>query len=201
MTNQEKLKQIREEIKNDPQNAQYTAKGYEPVYTADSSAKIAIVGQAPGIKAQESQTCFNDRSGDRLRDWLGVDRNTFYDATKFAILPMDFYYPGKAKTGDLPPRKGFAEQWHPLLFEQMPEISLILLVGLYSQKFYLKESKQKNLTETVKHYQDYLPKYWPLVHPSPLNGRWLKKNPWFEREVIPQLQKRVRKIIHQKASE
>lgn len=185
--------EIREEIANDPFNAEYKERGIGPVYAANENAKIAIIGQAPGRKVEETGIFWNDKSGDRLRDWMDIDRDTFYSTDLIAQLPMDFYYPGKAKSGDKPPRKGFAEKFHPQLLEAMPNLELIILIGNYSQKHYLGKDRQKNLTETVKHYQDYLPDYFPLVHPSPLNQRWMKKNPWFEEDVIPEF----RKIIHE----
>lgn len=185
--------EIREEIANDPFNAEYKERGIGPVYAANENAKIAIIGQAPGRKVEETGIFWNDKSGDRLRDWMDIDRDTFYSTDLIAQLPMDFYYPGKAKSGDKPPRKGFAEKFHPQLLEAMPNLELIILIGNYSQKHYLGKDRQKNLTETVKHYQDYLPDYFPLVHPSPLNQRWMKKNPWFEEEVIPEF----RKVIHE----
>lgn len=185
--------EIREEIANDPFNAEYKERGIGPVYAANENAKIAIIGQAPGRKVEETGIFWNDKSGDRLRDWMDIDRDTFYSTDLIAQLPMDFYYPGKAKSGDKPPRKGFAEKFHPQLLEAMPNLELIILIGNYSQKHYLGKDRQKNLTETVMHYQDYLPDYFPLVHPSPLNQRWMKKNPWFEEDVIPEF----RKIIHE----
>ena len=138
---------------------------------------------------------WKDPSGERLRDWLRITDEQFYNSKYIAHLPMDFYYPGKAKTGDKPPRKGFADKWHPPLLEEMPEIETIVLVGNYAQKYYLADGCKKNLTETVKNFQDYLPQYLPLVHPSPLNLGWLKRNPWFESEVIPVLRKIVAKTI------
>ncbi|EHJ57170.1 hypothetical protein HMPREF9318_02100 [Streptococcus urinalis FB127-CNA-2] len=186
------------EIMNDEQNKEYTKKGIEPLYYTPKSAKIIIVGQAPGIKAQESRLFWNDKSGERLRDWLGVDEETFYHSDMFGIIPMDFYYPGKGKSGDLPPRKGFAEKWHPKLKEEMPEVELTILVGQYAQKHYLGKNAKKNLTETVKHYEDYLPEYLPLVHPSPRNQIWLKKNTWFEKDLVPELQKKVSQLIGKK---
>lgn len=181
------FEKIRAAIMADPMNQAYTEKGIAPLFKATKEARIVIVGQAPGRKAEETRLFWNDPSGDRLRDWMGITREQFYGTQYLAQLPMDFYYPGKAKTGDVPPRKGFAEKWHPRLLEEMPNIETILLVGNYAQKYYLGESCKKNLTETVKNYQQYLPKYLPLVHPSPLNHGWLKRNPWFESDVIPVL--------------
>lgn len=186
---------IRDAIMQAPENQAYSKAGIEPLFTAPKAARLVIVGQAPGLATQEAGRAWDDRSGDRLREWLGMDRSTFYDLDLLAILPMDFYYPGKGKSGDLPPRKGFAAKWHPQILAQLPEVRLTLLVGRYAQDYYLAKSKRSNLTETVAHYQDYLPDYFPLVHPSPLNQRWLKQHPWFEQEVVPDLQKLVRSIL------
>ncbi|WP_368645267.1 uracil-DNA glycosylase family protein [Alkalibacterium putridalgicola] len=184
---------IKEEIMADPMNTGYTERGVEPLFKASRDAKIAIVGQAPGRKAEETQMFWNDPSGDRLREWMGISREVFYDTHIVAHLPMDFYYPGKAKSGDVPPRKGFAEKWHPMILEKMPHIETIILVGSYAQKHYLGKLRERNLTETVKNYKQYLPSYLPLVHPSPLNHGWLKRHPWFEEEVVPVLQR----IVHE----
>lgn len=127
------LTQITQSIMQDPDNQSFTAKGIEPLFAAPTTARINIVGQAPGIKAQESRLYWNDKSGDRLREWLGVDRDTFYHSGLFAVIPMDFYYPGKGKSGDLPPRKGFAEKWHPLILANLPNIELTILIGQYAQ--------------------------------------------------------------------
>ncbi len=178
---------IREDIMADTMNANYTSKGIAPIFKASYEARIVIIGQAPGRKAEETQLFWNDLSGDRLRDWMGISREEFYSTDRIAQLPMDFYYPGKAKTGDMPPRKGFAEKWHPRLLHEMPNIKTILLIGNYAQKYYLNEQCKRNLTETVKSYREYLPAYFPLVHPSPLNQGWFKKNLWFDRDVLPEL--------------
>lgn len=171
------------------------AKGFGPVFTAHPNAKIVIIGQAPGIRAQESKKPWNDKSGEQLRRWLAVDDEIFYDPEKIALMPMDFYFPGKGKTGDLPPRKGFAELWHPPLLELMSNIEFIILIGQYAQRYYLKE-QSKNLTETVRSYKNYLPDYFPLPHPSPRNNIWKKKNPWFEEEIVPVLRTCVSKILN-----
>jgi len=182
-------------IIDDPMNADMKAKGYLPVYTAGSNAKIAIVGQAPGSKAQATMKPWNDASGILLRKWLGVTDEQFYNPDLIALIPMDFYYPGKGAQGDLPPRKGFAEKWHRLLLPLMPNIELILLVGAYSQKYYLAKDVKKNLTETILGRGELPPIYFPLVHPSPLNFRWRAINPWFEQDVIPELAILVHKIL------
>ena len=171
----------------DPMNEDYTKRGIPPLFKASEEARLVIVGQAPGRKAEETRLFWNDPSGDRLREWLDVTREEFYGSEKIAQLPMDFYFPGKAKSGDKPPRKGFAEKWHPPLLEAMPDVKTILLVGSYAQKYYLGERRKANLTETVKNFREYLPRFLPLVHPSPLNIGWLRRNPWFESEVIPVL--------------
>ena len=186
---------IYRQIVDDPMNADMRKKGYLPVYTAGPNATIVIVGQAPGRKAQESMKPWNDVSGQLLRQWLGITDEQFYDPDVVALIPMDFYYPGKGAHGDLPPRKGFAEAWHPLLLEHMPNVALIIVVGAYSQKYYLGKNAKRNLTETVHAYEEYLPNYFPLVHPSPLNFRWRAKNPWFEADVVPVLRQVITTLI------
>ena len=180
----------------DPQNKIFTERGIFPLFSAPKTARINIVGQAPGLKAEQTRLYWNDKSGDRLRDWLGVDYDYFYNSGMFAVLPMDFYYPGKGKSGDLPPRSGFAEKWHPQILENLPNIQLTLLIGQYAQKFYLSDNKN-NVTETVKNYQKFLPHFIPLVHPSPRNQFWIERNPWFGEKVIPDLQKLVKRIINE----
>ena len=191
----DKFKEIFEAIKADPQNKKYTKDGIEPLYSVHKEAKICIIGQAPGIRAQESRLFWNDPSGDRLRDWLGIDRTTFYESNKISILPLDFYFPGKGKSGDLPPRAGFAQKWHKALLEEMPEIELFILVGSYAIKYYLNLKSSAKTTEVIRYFEAYLPKYFPLVHPSPRNNIWLAKNPWFEPELLPELKKRVAQLM------
>ena len=188
------LIQIKNDIMRDAQNQSFTERGIEPLFAAPTGARINIVGQAPGVKAEQTRLYWNDQSGDRLREWLGVDRETFYHSGLFAVIPMDFYYPGKGKSGDLPPRKGFAEKWHPQILADLPNIELTILIGQYAQKYYLPQNK-RNVTETVKNYREFLPHFLPLVHPSPRNQLWLAKNPWFAQEVIPELQQRVKRIL------
>lgn len=189
-----KLQEMEEQIKSDPRNAEYTARGIPPIFQINPEAEILIVGQAPGKKVEESGILFHDKSGEKLRDWMGIDGKLFY-SKRIAIMPMDFYYPGKGKTGDLPPRRFIAEEYHPVILEMMPEIRLTILIGKYSMDYYLKKRAKRNLTETVRCYQEYLPEYFPIVHPSPLNFRWQAKNPWFESEVVPELRKRVADIL------
>lgn len=169
--------------------------GPRPVVTASAESKIVIIGQAPGTKVHESGIPWDDQSGKRLRQWLNVTDEQFYNTDNFAIVPMGFCYPGKGKTGDLPPRPECAPQWHQQLLDNMPKVELILLVGAYAQKYYLKDEAKKTLTETVGAYESYLPKYFPMPHPSPTNRFWRSKNPWFEALVVPELQAKVRNVL------
>ena len=169
--------------------------GPRPIVAAHTDAKIIIIGQAPGTKVHETGVPWDDPSGRQLRKWLGVSDEVFYDETKIALVPMGFCYPGKGKGGDLPPRPECAPLWHQQLWDAMPNLKLIILIGAYAQNYYLKKEMEKNLTETVKAYQKYLPKYFPLPHPSPRNRFWLTKNPWFDDEVVEELQKLVKKEI------
>jgi uracil-DNA glycosylase len=189
------FEKIKQDIMADPMNESFTKMGIPPLFKASIDARIVIIGQAPGRKAEATQLFWNDLSGDRLREWMGVSREEFYKTNRIAHLPMDFYYQGKAKTGDVPPRKGFAEKWHPCLLKGMPNIETIILVGSYAQKYYLNKRCDKSLTETVRNFQNYLPEYFPLVHPSPLNLGWLKQNPWFENDVLPALKEIVGKNL------
>lgn len=186
---------IFEEIMADPQNAAYTQAGWEPVYAAPATAKILIIGQAPSKKVQDSGIMWHDASGDRLREWLGVDDATFYKSGKIGVIPMDFYFPGKAKSGDKPPRVGVADKWHAKLLAEMPDVQLIILIGAYAQRYYLSLAPSDTITATIKAYEQFLPRYFPIVHPSPRNNIWLKKNPWFEQEVVPALQATVHHIL------
>jgi uracil-DNA glycosylase len=189
------FKRIAKSIVNDPSNAWAKKLGYEPIFTASEQSKIVIIGQAPGRITQESGIPWDDPSGITLREWLAVTDEEFYDDTKIALMPMDFYFPGKGKTGDLPPRKEFADTWHPQLLAAMPNIELTILIGQYAQKYYLGKQAKRNLTENVRAYKEYLPTYLPLVHSSPLTFRWRKQNPWFVSDVIPDVQKIVRGIL------
>lgn len=189
------FEQLKQEVMADSDNKKYTDEGIEPLFSTPNTAKILIVGQAPGIKAQESKIFFNDKSGVKLREWMGIDDEIFYKSGLIGVVPMDFYYPGKGKSGDLPPRKNFAKKWHSKVLELMPNLELIVLVGKYAQDYYLGNDKKQNLTETVYNYKQYLPRYFPIVHPSPLNFRWHNKNSWFIEEVVPELQKRVKEIL------
>ena len=166
-----------------------------PIVQFSSKSKLLIIAQAPGQKTHDKGIPFDDLSGENLRTWLGVSREQFYNPELFAIMPMGFCFPGKGKSGDLPPRKECAPQWHNKIMEQMKNLELIILVGKYAQEYYLKDNPYKNLTETVISYQEFLPKYFPLVHPSPLNFRWHGKNKWFLESITPELKKMVATIL------
>jgi len=171
------IEKITEEIRKDPENKEFEEAGQRPLFSAPAESRILIVGQAPGAKAMEKGIYWDDRSGDRLREFMGVDRDFFYNSGKLAIVPMDFYFPGTGKSGDLPPRKGFAEKWHERILSLCPDIRLAILIGNYAQKYYLGDRVKQNLTETVKSYEEYLPEYFPLVHPSPRNQIWVNYPP------------------------
>ena len=188
------IQDIINKIKQDERNIEYTKRNIPPILQVSKSAKILIIGQAPGKKVEETLIPFNDKSGETLISWMGIDKDIFY-SNKIAILPMDFYYPGKGKTGDLPPRKFIAEEYHKPILDELGNIELTILVGKYSMDYYLKGRKKKNLTETVRCFDEYLPKYFPIVHPSPLNFRWQAKNPWFLKDVVPVLKKNVCEIL------
>ena len=188
------IKDIVKQIERDKRNAEYTNRGIPPIIQADKAAKILIIGQAPGKKVEESLIPFNDKSGETLISWMGIDKDTFY-SKEIAIVPMDFYYPGKAKTGDLPPRKFIAQEYHGPILKELNNIELTILIGKYSMDYYLKGRTKKNLTETVRCFDEYLPEYFPIVHPSPLNFRWQAKNPWYIEDVVPVLKKTIRKIL------
>ena len=164
--------------------------GANPVLRAKRSARILIIGQAPGTKVHHSGIPWNDPSGKRLREWLQLTDKDFYDESKIAIIPMGFCYPGKGRAGDLPPRKECATLWHQKLMHLLPNIKLTLLIGQYAQKHYL-SATEPTLAQTVMAWQKYAPKYFPLPHPSPRNIAWLKKNSWFEDKTIPQLREKV----------
>ncbi len=170
--------------------AEHLPLGPRPVLRASASARLLIIGQAPGTRVHETGIPWNDPSGDRLRDWLGLDRDAFYDASRIAIMPMGFCYPGVDRNGgDKPPRTECAPLWHDRLLALMPAVEVTLLVGMYAQKHYLGRLRKRTLTETVRAWREYLPDYLPLPHPSWRNTAWLKKNPWFEAEIVPFLRR------------
>ena len=171
--------------------------GPRPVLQVHPQAKILIAGQAPGRRVHESGIPFNDPSGDRLREWLGVTKEVFYDETKIAILPMGFCYPGTGKSGDLPPRPECAETWRHRLLESLLQIKLTLVIGQYAQSWHLTH-KHGNLTDTVRAWQEYGPNIIPLPHPSPRNNIWLKKNPWFAESLLPSLKDLTQEALNAK---
>lgn len=166
-----------------------------PVLAAHEKSKIIIIGQAPGAVVHRTGVPWNDKSGENLRSWLGVDTDLFYDPKIFALIPMGFCYPGTGKSGDLPPRKECAPLWHQSLLNKIEHAELVILIGAYAQKYYLKKGNKKTLTETVKGFHQYLPNYFVLPHPSPRNNIWQAKNPWFKEEVLPTLNKKIQEIL------
>lgn len=162
------------------------------------TARLLIIGQAPGTRVHTSGIPWNDPSGDRLRDWLQLERDQFYDVSRIAIIPMGLCYPGKGKSGDLPPRPECAPQWHGQLLGQLPELQLKLLIGKYAQDYYL-GSRRRSLADTVQSCRDYLPEFFPLPHPSPRNLRWFRNHPWFDTEVLPLLRERIATILQQRS--
>lgn len=189
------MKQLLTNIRQCEICSEHLPLGPRPVVNGHPESKIVIIGQAPGTKVHASGVPWDDASGKELRRWLDISSEVFYDEKKIAIVPMGFCYPGKGKSGDLPPRPECAPQWHEALLLKMPKLELVLLVGMYAQRYYLKHRAKKTLTETVANYQEYMPQYLPLPHPSPRNRFWLTKNPWFAEKVIPELQKTVRKLV------
>jgi len=167
-----------------------------PVLSAHPKSKIVIIGQAPGSVVHKTGIPWGDKSGDNLRSWLHVDKETFYDAKNLALIPMGFCYPGKGKSGDLPPRPECAPHWHQPLLNQMTQVQLTILIGQYAQRYYLANSDKNSLTENVRQFRSYLPEYFVLPHPSPRNNIWRAKNPWFDQEVIPALREKVSQILH-----
>ena len=185
---------IIKKLREDPRNKTYTDRGIDPIFQLNPRSKILIIGQAPGKKVEETGILFNDKSGENLVDWLGITDENLH-GEDFSIIPMDFYFPGKEKSGDKAPRSFIAKEYHPLLLEELKNIKLTILIGAYAQKFYLGDRFKKNLTETVKNYQEFLPEYFPLVHPSPLNNRWQAKNQFFKEEVLPELKEIIGEIL------
>ncbi len=183
------------EIRNCSVCKAHLALGPRPIVTASIKSKIVIIGQAPGSIVHKTGIPWDDKSGDNLRKWMNIEKEEFYDTQKIAIIPMGFCYPGKGKSGDLPPRKECAPLWHDRLFNHLNQVELVLLIGKYAQDYYLKTNAKKTLTETVKNYTAYLPKYFVLPHPSPRNNIWQAKNEWFGRLIIPELQKEIKTLL------
>lgn len=173
-----------------------TAHQPRPVVYPSTTARVMIAGQAPGARVHASGIPFDDPSGDRLRDWLGVDRDMFYNREKLAIVPMAFCFPGyDAKGADLPPPRLCAESWRADVLETMPQVELTLVIGQYAQAWHMGRARKRSLTETVKAWRDYGPDLLPLPHPSWRNTGWLRKNPWFETDVLPWLRERVSTLV------
>ncbi|RIV69564.1 uracil-DNA glycosylase family protein [Flagellimonas aequoris] len=181
------MEALLEKIRDCKACSEHLPLGPRPIVAANPKARILIIGHAPGTKVHQTGIPWDDQSGKQLRKWMDVTDEEFYDETQIAQMPMGFCYPGKGKSGDLPPRPECAPLWHQSLLEKMPNLKLTLLIGQHSQRYYLGNERQKNLTETVKNYKAYLPQYFVLPHPSPRNRFWLGKNPWFGEEVLPEL--------------
>ncbi|HEV7229821.1 MAG TPA: uracil-DNA glycosylase family protein [Bacteroidia bacterium] len=189
------MKKLLEQIRACEVCTTYLPNKPKPVIQASRLSKIVIIGQAPGQKVQDSGIPWDDLSGNELRRWLGVTKEQFYNDKLFALMPMGFCYPGKSKTGDLPPRAECAPLWHQQILSKLKGVELTLLIGQYAQKHYLGVDFKPSLTENVQNYKAFLPRYLPLVHPSPRNRIWQRKNPWFESAVVPALQKIVKDLI------
>jgi uracil-DNA glycosylase len=168
-----------------------------PILRVSKTARLLIVGQAPGLRVHNTSIPWNDPSGDRLRLWLQLAREEFYDESKIAIVPAGLCYPGTGEGGDLPPRPECAPLWHPRLRAAMPQIRLTLLVGSYAQEYYLGSNRKNSIKDTVSVWNDYLPEFIPLPHPSPRNIRWFKVNSWFDAEVVPAMRKRVKAVLNE----
>lgn len=176
--------------------ADFLPLGPRPVFQLGTSARILIAGQAPGRKVHETGIPFDDPSGERLRAWMGIDEVVFYDPSKIAILPMGFCYPGTGKSGDLPPRPECAVTWRNRLLQQLPSLELTLVIGRYAIDWHMNIDASQSLTETVQNWKRVWPSQLPLPHPSPRNNIWLKKNAWFESEILPELKERIRTILN-----
>ncbi len=194
MTEKLPLADLLEEVRSCRLCEAHLPLGPRPVLRASATARLLIVGQAPGTRVHASGIPWDDPSGERLRRWLDVDSDTFYDESRIAIVPMGFCYPGKGRSGDLPPRPECAPRWHDEVLDYMPQLELVLLVGQYAQQHYLGKSRE-TLTERVRRWRDFGPRYLPLPHPSPRNTLWLKRNPWFEAEVVEHLRERVHSLL------
>jgi uracil-DNA glycosylase len=189
------MKELLAQIRNCRECEKHLGHGVNPIVAASTKSKILIIGQAPARITHNTSIPWNDKSGDNLRGWLGIDKPAFYDTDLIALMPMGFCYPGTGSSGDLPPRIECAPLWHNKLLKKMPSIELTILVGLYSQKYYLKSEAKSTLTETVENFEEYLPRVIVLPHPSPRNNIWQAKNPWFAKKILPKLRKKVGEII------
>jgi uracil-DNA glycosylase len=189
-----KIKLLLRNVKECTICEKYLPHGVRPVLQANTKAKVLIAGQAPGRKVHESGMPFDDASGNRLREWMGVSKGVFYDSNQIAILPMGFCYPGSGKSGDLPPRPECEPAWRKQLLEQLPNIRITLVLGKYAQAYHF-GNVSSSLTELVKSWQTYWPDKVPLPHPSPRNNIWLSKNPWFETDLLPSLRNRISMVL------
>ncbi len=190
-----RMKELLQEISKCTVCSEYLTLGPRPIVSGTIKSKVIIIGQAPGTVVHRTGIPWDDKSGDNLRSWMGIDNDVFYDATKVGLVPMGFCYPGKGKSGDLPPRKECAPLWHNQLLEQMKDVELTVLVGKYAQDYYLKDKSKRTLTETVRAFEDYLPRYFVLPHPSPRNNIWQAKNEWFGKEVLPRLKEEINRLM------
>ena len=170
--------------------------GPRPIVSLHQESKILVIGQAPGLAVHHSGIPWDDKSGENLRSWMNIDTHIFYDPKQIAIVPMGFCYPGKGKSGDLPPRPECAPQWHSSILKQLTNLKLTMLIGGYAQKYYLNKEAKSNLTETVRSFKEYLPKFFVLPHPSPRNNIWRAKNKWFDDEVLPRLKLEVKHSLY-----
>jgi uracil-DNA glycosylase len=189
------MQKLLTQIRNCRECEKYLVLGPNPIISASSKSRIIIIGQAPGRIVHNTRIPWNDKSGDNLRNWLGIDKSVFYDPKLIALMPMGFCYPGTGNSGDLPPRPECAPLWHSKVLSKMPAAKLILLVGQYAQKYYLQGKEKNSLTESVKNFREYLPAYFLLPHPSPRNNIWQAKNKWFGLKVLPELKSQVQHIL------
>lgn len=189
------LKKLILEVRNCRECESDLPLGPRPVLAAHKNSRILVVGQAPGIRVHKSGVPWDDPSGKRLREWMGIEPETFYDETKIAIIPMGFCYPGTGPSGDLPPRPECKKLWHDRLFGKLTNVKLTLVIGSYAHAYCLGKKRKPSLTRTVKDWKEYTPEMLPLPHPSPRNNRWLKNNPWFGEEVLPWLKRRTRRLL------
>jgi uracil-DNA glycosylase len=195
MTASAKLSALLNDVRRCTVCAPYLAEGVRPVLQVDDRSRILVAGQAPGRKVHSTGMPFDDASGERLRSWMGIGADVFYDPSQVAILPMGFCYPGTGKSGDLPPRKECAPLWREPLLAAMPHIELLLVIGQYAINWHLPQCAGQTLTDTVRNWRSHWPRMLPLPHPSPRNNIWLKANPWFTAEVVPALQTRVQTAL------
>jgi len=188
------IKSLKENITNCSVCSEHLPLGPRPVIQISPKSRILIAGQAPGKKVHETGIPFNDPSGDRLREWLGISKETFYDSKQIALLPMGFCYPGTGKSGDLAPRPECAKKWRSAVLSSLKNVKLTLVIGKYAINYHL-PNEEKNLTDVVLNWESYWPDIIPLPHPSPRNNIWLKRNPWFKDELLPKLKSRVSSVL------